>query len=163
MPATGPSVPWYRNGTGLGYSAPLSWTEEERKATANSILTEYTNLFVSGAPPPSPRSSGARSAPHRRRDCAAVVSAPVSLLLCYRGLTQDFWYDEHWQDFRHCGPTPTCPACPYVPGTAHGSCSRWPNGTRNPAVPPSPGGFITNVDAMVALTQPRCSNQRPTP
>ena len=45
VPATGPSQPWNKNGTGRCYSAPLSWTAQQRKATANSILTEYTNLF----------------------------------------------------------------------------------------------------------------------
>ena len=43
--ATGSSEPWYKNGTGHCYSPPLGWTAEERKATANSILVEYTNLF----------------------------------------------------------------------------------------------------------------------
>ena len=113
-PSTGPSTPWVHNGSGLCYSPPRSWTAEQRKATANSILVEYTNLF-------------------------------------------DFWYAENWQDFRVCGPTPTCPDCPYVPGTTHGSCSRFPNGTHNPAVPPSPGGLLTDIDAMVALTSPEDS------
>ena len=106
-PPTGPSTPWVHNGSGLCYSPPRSWTAEERKATANSILVEYTNLF-------------------------------------------DFWYAENWQAFRVCGPPPPCPDCPYVPGTTHGSCSRFPNGTHNPAVPPSPGGLLTDIDAMVA-------------
>ena len=45
VPPDGPSAPWYKNGTGLGYTPPLSWTESERKETANSLLVEYTNLF----------------------------------------------------------------------------------------------------------------------
>lgn len=116
VPATGPSEPWYKNGTGLVYAPPLVWTEEQHKATANSILTEYTNLF-------------------------------------------DFWYSDHWQDFRRCGPTPTCPECPYVGGVTHSSCSKFPNGSTNAAVPLSPGGFLTDVDAMTQLTKPRYSGK----
>ena len=65
-----------------------------------------------------------------------------SLLVEYTNLF-DFWYSESWQDFRVCGPTATCPDCPYVGGATHGSCSHFENGTRNFAVPPSPGGFLT--------------------
>ena len=98
VPATGPSAPWYKNGTGLGYSPPFSWSGAERTQLANTILVEYTNLF-------------------------------------------DFWYAEHWQDFRTCGPTPQCPGCKLTPA-CHKS---------------GPGGLLTNVDAMVALTKPAYS------
>ena len=40
---------------------------------------------------------------------------------------------------------------------AHGACSRFRNGSADPAVAPSPGGFLTDVDAMVALTKPQYS------
>ena len=109
-PETGPSEPWSKNGSGLCYSPPLEWTEEERKATANGILVEYTNLF-------------------------------------------DFWYSDHWQDYRHCGPTAACPDCPFVGGVTPASCSRFENGTVNPAVPVAPGGLLTDVDAMVLAPQ----------
>jgi len=93
----------------LAYAPPLSWTAEERKGLANSILVEYTNLF-------------------------------------------DFWYAEHWQDYRTCGPTANCPTCPRT-----SACSTFPNGTVNPAVKPDPGGLLTDVDAMVTLTKPEYS------
>ena len=44
-----------------------------------------------------------------------------SILVEYTNLF-DFWYAENWQDFRVCGPTATCPDCPYVgckPGNPH--------------------------------------------
>jgi hypothetical protein len=88
VPASGPSAPWYKNGTGYVYAPPLSWTADERKGVANSLLVEYTNLF-------------------------------------------DIWYAEHWSDFRDC-PGPRC----------HKS---------------GPGGLLTDVDAMVALTKPEYS------
>jgi len=109
VPPDGPSAPWYKNGTGLGYTPPLSWTESERKETANSLLVEYTNLF-------------------------------------------DFWYADYWEDFRSCGPTKACPTCIWKP-----KCSKFKNGTTNPAVPLDPGGFLTDVDAMVQLTKPEYS------
>jgi hypothetical protein len=40
-----PSSPRYKNGTGHVYAPPLSWSADERKTLANSILVEYTNLF----------------------------------------------------------------------------------------------------------------------
>ena len=128
--------------------------------TANSILTEYTNLFVSDA-----LTIILSMWQFPAQFAYSHMSAALSFPVCWQPVlqaveiyvVQDFWYDDNWQDFRHCGPTPACPTCPYVPGTDHGSCSRFPNGTKNPAVPPSPGGFITNVDAMVALTKPEYS------
>ena len=45
---TGTVVDWYRNGTGLCYSPPLSWTAEDRKGVANSILVEYVILGLYG-------------------------------------------------------------------------------------------------------------------
>lgn len=106
VPAVGPSVPWYKNGTGRGYTPPLSWTADERKGVANSLLVEYTNLF-------------------------------------------DFWYADYWEDFRACGPTAHCPTCVW-----NHKCSKFENGTKNPAVRLDPGGFLTDVDAMVQLTKP---------
>lgn len=41
------------------------------------------------------------------------------------------------------------------------ACSRFRNGTRNPEVKPDPGGLLTDVDAMVALTKPEYSGSGP--
>eukprot|EP00038_Savillea_parva_P010865 m.193374 g.193374 ORF g.193374 m.193374 type:complete len:481 (-) comp18907_c0_seq1:27-1469(-) len=60
-----------------------------------------------------------------------------SILVEYTNLF-DFWYAPHWDDFRVCGPTAHCPTCPLTP-QCHKS---------------TPGGLLTNIDAMVALTQP---------
>jgi hypothetical protein len=88
VPRTGPSAPWWHNGTGLVYAPPLSWTAEQRKGLANSLLVEYTNLF-------------------------------------------DIWYAPHWLSWRNC-PGPHCNTS-------------------------SPGGLLTNIDAMVQLTKPEYS------
>ena len=62
------------------------------------------------------------------------------------------WYSNHWQDFRECGPTAACPSCAWTP-----KCSTFRNGTTNPAARLDPGGLLTDVDAMVALTKPEYS------
>ena len=46
VPETGPSAPWWRNGTGLVYAPPLTWTALQRKGLANSLLVEYVNLLL---------------------------------------------------------------------------------------------------------------------
>jgi hypothetical protein len=53
----------------------------------------------------------------------------------------DFWYAEHWEDFRTCGPSATCPQCKLTPA-CHTS---------------SEGGLLTDIDAMVQLTKPAYS------
>lgn len=98
LPSSGPSADWTRNGTAFGYSPPLTWSAQDRRTLANSLLVEFTNMF-------------------------------------------DFWYAEHWEDFRVCGPTAHCPTCPHTP-QCHKS---------------TPGGLLTNIDAMVALTKPSYS------
>eukprot|EP00947_MAST-08B_sp_MAST-8B-sp1_P004522 g4522.t1 len=91
VPASGVSAPW---AAAHPYAPPPAWTREERRGLANSMMTQYVNMF-------------------------------------------DYWFARHWKD-------------DFLPGR----CRR-----RGPSSPPldpqcgksPPGGFLTNVDAMVAL------------
>ena len=45
VPPTGTSEPWYKNGSGLVYAPPLSWTAADRKGVANSLLVEVRGVL----------------------------------------------------------------------------------------------------------------------